>query len=153
MGNKMNQEIKNNGDWFMAGMLVRYECPHQKRGLRPKDGTLWLNHVLIHAPSSTLAYDKAVALGRKDARSSNSSHLWGGKWKFLGLAELIPIDGDIADGSELLWSDFGRTNQDRAKSFVQSKARLIRQAEKEQQSNNGDAPNTHSPSAQGVGGR
>lgn len=119
----------------MVGMLVRYECPNQKRGLRPKDGTMWLNHVLIQAPSPAAAYDKAVALGRMNARSTNSSNLWCGKWSFLGLAELIPVDGDITDGTEMLWSDFGQTNPDRAKSFVQSRARLIRQAEKEQNLN------------------
>lgn len=131
----MNQKIQNFGDWFMAGILVRFECPHQKRGWRPKDGTLWLNHVLIQASTPSLAYDKAVELGRKDAKSSNSSQLWNGKWRFLGLAELIPIDGDIADGTEILWSDFGRTNRDQAKAFVQSKTKLVRQAEKGQQSN------------------
>lgn len=131
----MSQTIENFGDWYMAGMLVRYECANQKRGCYPKDGTLWLNHVLVQAPSPALAYDKASTRGREDVRSSNSSNLWAGKWKFLGLADLIPIDGDITDGTEMLWSDFGRTNQDRAKSFVQSKKRLIRQAEKGQESN------------------
>jgi hypothetical protein len=67
-------------------------------------------------------------LGRADARSTNLSHLWSGKWQFLGLAELIPISGDIADGAELLWSDYGRNAKGRAKRLVQPKKTLIKQA-------------------------
>jgi hypothetical protein len=132
----MNQKIKNRGDWFMVGMVVRYECPNQKREWRPKDGTTWVNHILIHAVSPALAYDKAVALGKKDAQSTNSSHLWCGKWTFLGLAEVIPIDGDIADGTEMLWSDLGRTNLSRSTSLVHPKAELIRQMHEQPDSNN-----------------
>jgi hypothetical protein len=71
----MNQKIRNRGDWFMVGMLVRYECPNQKRGWHPKDGTTWLNHVLIQAPSPATAYEKAMTSGRTDSRSTNASRL------------------------------------------------------------------------------
>jgi hypothetical protein len=131
----MNQKIRNRGDWFMVGMLVRYECPNQKRGWHPKDGTTWLNHVLIQAPSPATAYEKAMTSGRTDSRSTNASRLWYGKWRFLGLAELIPVDGDITDGVELLWSDFGKTSHRRATSFVRPKAELLRQVQKDLDSN------------------
>ena len=124
----MTQKIKNRGDWFMVGMLVRYECPYQVRSWRPRDGTTWLNHVLIQAANPQVAYDKAMTSGRKDARETNRTHLWQGKWRFLGLAELVPVCGDITDGTELLWSDFGKITPLRAKSFVAPKARLMREA-------------------------
>jgi hypothetical protein len=39
------KRIKNRGDWYMAGMVVRYACPKKVRGWRPKDGTTWVNIV------------------------------------------------------------------------------------------------------------
>lgn len=119
----------------MAGMVVRYACPKKVRGWRPKDGTTWINMVLIQGSTPQVAYRKAMDLGRADARSTKLSHLWSGEWQFLGLAELIPIPGDITDGAELLWSDYGRNAADRAKRLVQPKTTLIKQASQEKHSN------------------
>ena len=94
-----------------------------------------MNHVLFQAASPDAAYRKAMEFGRKDAQTSNSSKLWLGKWLFLGLAEIIPVSGDITDGTELLWSDFGKISKERAMSFVAPKTRLIRDAVKETDSN------------------
>jgi hypothetical protein len=120
----MKQTIKNRGDWFMVGMLVRYECPRKARGMPPQDERTWLNFVLMNAVTPQAAYKKAIAKGRDDARSTNAAHLWRGKWKFLGITALIPISNDIEDGAELLWSDLGRVSRDHAKTFMQTKASL-----------------------------
>lgn len=130
----MKQKIKNRGDWYMVGMVVRYACSKKVRGCRPKDGTTWVNMVLIQGATPQVAYKKAMDLGRADARSTNASHLWFGRWQFLGLAELIPISDDIADGTELLSSDYGRHAEVRAKRLVQPKTTLIKQASQEKHS-------------------
>jgi len=40
----MKDAIKNRSDWFMAALLVRYECPNQARGGVPKDKAKALVH-------------------------------------------------------------------------------------------------------------
>jgi len=148
----MNQKIKNRGDWFMVGMVVRYECSRPVRGWRPKHGTTWVNHVLIRALSPDQAYQKAMAKGKTEARSTNDSKLWHGKWRFLGLAELIPIPDDIQDGAELLWSDLGRLDAAKAASYVQTKKTLTRIEKRKADSNKGlvrtGSPRTVRQSAQ-----
>ena len=128
----MADRIRNRDDWYMVGLLERHDPERRTRTDPRRRGTTWLNHVLVHALSPEDAYRKGMALGRQ--RVSGLGRLWSGRWSFLGIAEMLPVSGDIADGTELLWLDFGRISAMRARSFVKPRASLLREVREERDS-------------------
>jgi hypothetical protein len=121
----MKGKIKNDADWFLASVCVRCE----PLGTNPKDlrrkHLTWVNTHLIHAASIAEAFDKAVALGkRENIRYKTSDGMV--KWRFIGLWDLIPIWDDIADGEELIWDDYGKITAEVAKKRCVSKRQVIK---------------------------
>ena len=117
----MRDKIVNRGDWYIAGLVERCEAGEGEDNPRRR-GRTWMNAVLIHAVSPEAAYDKGMKLGAKSVEGLEG---WKGQWKFLGIAELFALEGDIEDGVELLWSDFGKISAKRARDFIPEKTKLL----------------------------
>ena len=121
----MKCKIKNNADWFLASLCVRCE----PLGTDSKDGRrkhlTWVNTHLIHARCIDEAFDKAIALGKKENTRYKAS-TGQVKWRFVGLWDLVPIYDDIADGEELFWHNYGRITGRVAKSRCVTKQQVIK---------------------------
>lgn len=121
----MKGKIKNDADWFLASLCVRCE----PLGTNPKDENrkhlTWVNTHLIHARNIAEAFDKAVALGKKE-NIRYKTKTGSIKWRFIGLWDLIPIYDDIADGEEMLWDDYGRITARVAKKRCVTKRQTIK---------------------------
>ena len=89
--------------WFIAFMIEAFFLFGKAKTRRTKV-TAYENVILVRANDKKEAYRKAMNFGRKnigsvcvDARGRK------GKWKFMGLADLLPIYERLSDGAELYW--------------------------------------------------
>ena len=85
--------------WFVAVVVTRYESGSVAEAE-------WLVHEefkLIRADSLETAYNKAEVLGKlgDDIPMVDDAGV-AGRWKYVGLSELIPVYEDFEDGSELI---------------------------------------------------
>jgi len=120
----MKGRIKNDGDWYLASICMRCEPLGQPIKALKKRATTWINTHLIHALSPQDAYRKAIAIGRKGAiRYKSSAGMR--KWRFVGIWDLIPIYDDLADGEEILWTDYGALSAETAQKRCLTRAKAI----------------------------
>lgn len=103
----MKGKIKNDADWFLASLCVRCEPLGTDARDRGQKYLTWLNTYLVHARDIGEAFDKAVALGKKE-NIRYRTRTGRVKWRFVGLWDLVPIYDDLADGEEIAWHDYGR---------------------------------------------
>lgn len=122
------KKIRNNGDWYIAGIVERSENVGTGRSNPNRRGLTWLNHVLINADSPEKAYDKALRIGKAGTHRYKSTAGSTVQWKFIGIAELLPIYEDIADGAEITWSDLGYISAKRAQAMARNRRELLTQA-------------------------
>jgi len=87
----------------------------------------WVNTHLIHAMTVAEAWQKAVAIGKRDAIRY---HAGGGpmKWRFVGVWELLPVYDDLADGEELFWTDYGPLMAETARKQCLTRAEAIKRS-------------------------
>lgn len=89
--------------WFIALMIEAFVL-FGKAKTRGTKVTAYENVILVRANSEKEAYRKAMNFGRKnigsvcvDAKGRK------GRWKFMGLADLLPMYERLSDGAELYW--------------------------------------------------
>lgn len=75
--------------------------------IRRKDFLRGENTILVRATDLDEAYDKIV----KFARPSTNPYKGGPQavdvqWMFEGVTEILPVYDEIADGCELIWSEY-----------------------------------------------
>ena len=56
---------------------------------------------LLRAPNAEAAYERALFLGKSEEHSYKNVDGQKVGWKFLGLHDLIELDGDVRDGTEV----------------------------------------------------
>ena len=56
---------------------------------------------LLRAPNAEAAYERALFLGRSEEHSYKNVDGRKVRWKFLGLHDLVELDGDVRDGAEV----------------------------------------------------
>lgn len=87
---------------------------------KSKKCLVWENTRIIKAKDREEAYAKATRLGQE----GNPRTTDGGRWKFLGIADLLPIYEELEDGAEISWNDLGYMSQSKAKRLVSKKRSL-----------------------------
>jgi Domain of unknown function (DUF4288) len=120
VSDKRMNRIKNNNRWYLAGILERCEPVGNDKRNPKRRGTTWLNHMLIEASSPKHALNKALKLGKSSTRRYKAISGQTLQWKFLGLAELLPIYEDIEDGAELMWTDLGNISANKAEKYIKT---------------------------------
>lgn len=122
----MAKKIKNNGDWFLVDIVERAEMVGDDKTNPNRRCLTWTNTVLIQADSISDAYDKAIAIGRKNYSMRYKAA--SGKicsWTVLGLSSLVPIYEDIEDGSELAFTDEGAIAAKTSERMIKSKKEIL----------------------------
>jgi hypothetical protein len=109
--------------WWIATYLERFEW----HGSNAKSHLVWENTILIKATNRDLAFRKAEKFGRM---GRGKWRLYGrppgrkGRWAFVGIVDLLPIYGELADGEELLWEEHLRMTTATASKLVKRKSQL-----------------------------
>jgi hypothetical protein len=113
--------------WYVAIIVQRFDYYWQKTTNPNRRCEVWENTCLIKARSRNEAYRKAMALGRagdgiecveQDKRRRK------GVWRFVGLANLLPVYEKIEDGCEILWTRHSCTAKT-AQRMVRRKRELV----------------------------
>jgi hypothetical protein len=94
--------------WYVGSYLLRFvEADSARDDNNDRRSLIWENTVLIKAASRGEAYDKIIAIAAENTRPYK-----GGRkaidvhWTFEGVTEIIPVYEELADGSEILWSEY-----------------------------------------------
>lgn len=121
-----NETIDNSQrNWYIAEIIVKCE-PVNNTGTDLRRVSVWGNNFLLKANSAEEAYEKAIAIGKKDDYKFINSDKIEMQSVFLGLGNLtIVTDDTIGDGMELHWTDYGDISNKRSKVFPLSKDELI----------------------------
>ena len=120
-------------DWFLVSIVLRFERSSSKSRSKYRRCLVWENVLLINAPSASLAFDKAVKIGKDgctnvtDPKTPKERQ---GTWYFTGVSELLPICETLEDGSELMWTEYRNTTVSRAKDLTLTKAEWLRKFQK-----------------------
>lgn len=98
--------------WYLVWVVVSIR-PYSfwRRCLRLGAAEVWINEMLVAAPDSASAYDKALEQSRfceSDPPDAEGRRLWDRQFKVLGVADLLPIYEDLTDGAELSFSRIPR---------------------------------------------
>lgn len=128
----MKEQIKNNGNWYIAEVVQRAEDVGKDKTNPNRRCTVWINSILIKAASPEKAYEKACNLGKENYGSLRYKAVAGNtlQWKFLGVRDIIPIYEDIEDGAEIMWEDLGEISAKRSERMIRDKCTLIRLAQR-----------------------
>jgi hypothetical protein len=109
--------------WWLATYLERFEW----HGSSAKRHLVWENTILIAAKNRDVALEKAEKFGRV---GSGEWRLYGsppgrkGRWRFMGIVDLLPIYGKLEDGEEVLWEEHPRMSTAMVKKLVKRKSQL-----------------------------
>ena len=87
--------------------------------------TTFGNFHLINAETSSIAYEKALKIGKLSNYKFANSDQVEMKSSFLGIGDIVPIYEDIEDGAEILWTDYGFISDKRSKKMVRTKKELL----------------------------
>jgi hypothetical protein len=101
--------------WWIYRELEQWTPATQNT--KTKRCLVWENTRIIKARNRDQAFAKAQKLGREVSQRRNKS----GVWKFLGIADLLPIYERLEDGAEVLWNDLGYMSVEKAKKLVSKK--------------------------------
>lgn len=121
----MAKKIVNKGDWFLVEVIEICEPANADISDTSRRATTWGNCLLINASTPSKAFDKAVKIGK----AGNYSFKGRGekmKWKFAGIGDLLPIYEDLADGTEIMWRDYGNIQSKRIDKIVKTKKELLK---------------------------
>ena len=93
--------------WYVAIIVERFDYYWQKTTNPNRRCEVWENTCLIKGRTRNEAYRKAMALGRvgdgTECVELNKKRRKG-VWRFVGLANLLPVCDKIEDGCEILWT-------------------------------------------------
>ncbi|HQU83693.1 MAG TPA: DUF4288 domain-containing protein [Pyrinomonadaceae bacterium] len=90
-------------NWYIAGILLRFEVVGVKE-LQPNNRFLsWENKHLIKAETPDEAYEKALKLGKESEDDYINPDGENVRWVFEGLTGLLPIYEELEDGAEIIW--------------------------------------------------
>lgn len=119
MPNKPEIPFRNRSPfgWWVYRELEQW-IPDPKS--KKKKCLVWENTRIIQAKTREEAYEKAKRLGAE----GNPRKTEGGRWKFLGIADLLPIYEELEDGAEIIWNDLGYMSPSKAKALVATKKSL-----------------------------
>jgi len=123
----MTEIIKNYSNWYIVELIERSEHIDSDKSNPNRRCLTWINNILIKAKSPSEAYDKSITIGKKlytqryKAAAGNIVH-----WKFVGIANLLPIFDDIKDGNEISWNDLGYISARRSDNMVLSKREFLK---------------------------
>lgn len=108
--------------WWLYREIEQWVSNRQiKAKLKPGSRCLvWENTRIIKARDRNEAYAKAMRLGKECSPSKTDR----GEWRFMGIAQLLPIYEDLADGAELMWEDRGMLTQTRVRTLTKPKKQL-----------------------------
>jgi hypothetical protein len=121
----MTEKIINNGNWFLAEIIEKYEPLDSNKTQVMRRVTTWGNYHLIYAESPDEAYDKAVIIGKESNYTFTNSDKMKMKSEFLGIGDLLPIKEDIEDGAEIFWNDYGFISAKRSERLTLTKKELL----------------------------
>ena len=103
---KKNTIISKTG-WFVAVLIERFEYYSEDTNNPNRRCTAYENICLIKAKTAETAYKKAISLGKScEGIECKDEKGRPGEWKFVGIAELLPVYDKIEDGAEILWKEY-----------------------------------------------
>lgn len=111
-------------NWYIAGILLRFEVVGEKE-LKPDSRYLsWENQHLIKAENPDEAYEKALKLGKESESEYVNPDGRNVKWIFEGLTTLIAVYEELEDGAEIIWIECENKSLKKIKSLVKNKENL-----------------------------
>jgi hypothetical protein len=106
MTKKIAFRNKSPTGWWIASYIERPVWKGEKKP-SPKTRCLaWENTIILKAPNRNAAYKKALKLASQNQSSfTDEKGQNPGRWKFMGLTDLLPIYEELEDGAEILWCE------------------------------------------------
>ena len=118
-------ETKASTGWYVAVIIERFEYYDEDCSDMQRECTAYENVILIRAKDPESAYDKAVAEG-KICEGSECVDGKGrkGEFKYVGIAELLPLYDELEDGAEIMWTKHVGVSVQRIQDMATPKPRL-----------------------------
>ncbi|MBM4037610.1 MAG: DUF4288 domain-containing protein [Planctomycetes bacterium] len=89
--------------WYVVTMVERFECYDEDTANLNRRCLAWENVCLFKAKDPDAAYRKALKWGGMETSECVDSKGRKGKWKFVGIREILPMYDEFQDGAEVLW--------------------------------------------------
>jgi hypothetical protein len=112
--------------WYVGSYLLRFIEREAKGNFNPgKKFLVWENTVIVKAKNMNQAYDKIVALGKKETTPYK-----GGpegvdvQWLFEGITQVLPIYEELKDGAEIMWLEYRGRTLKKIRSWARTKAQV-----------------------------
>lgn len=123
--------MKPQNYWYVATIIMR----STKLGRDEPHWTCEEQIRVIRAPDAETAYRKAVELGKREELSYKNIYGETVTWDFVGLEDLVDLDGAIRDGTEIRYRFFRHadppdlvTEKDRLSIFLAEQNRMQRES-------------------------
>lgn len=97
--------------WFVGSYLVRFvDADCADKDAADARFIAWENTVLVKADTMTHAYEKIARIGTEEAAALTQDNQQANRSVvFEGVTELMKIDDDLGDGTEIMWYEHGST--------------------------------------------
>jgi hypothetical protein len=112
--------------WYVGSYLLRFvELNRRGNDNLTRRFLSWENTVLVKAKDLDHAFDKVSKIGR-----GHTAPYKGGpdevrvRWIFEGITELLPVYEEMADGSEIMWTERKPRTLRKLRTMVRSRAAL-----------------------------
>lgn len=106
MKSRINNQDESTG-WYVAILVERYQYDGEDQTDTNRLCSAEERMILVQADDKHSAYEKAMIIGEADHDTVGlADDGRSGKWKFMGLAELLPVYDKLEHGAELLSVDY-----------------------------------------------
>ena len=107
-------------DCYLVSAIFQFEPINENERNSSGYAPVWENTYFVKANHPIVAFDKGVKCAKKDQEEIEFKGTMG-KWSYIGIKEVLPIYEKIEDGSEIMWTDWGKSNLEETASKVLSK--------------------------------
>lgn len=103
---KSDENTRSPIGWYVATVIERFEVKDEDGSDADRSCLAWENMYLVQAETLEQAFDKVVEHEEQKA-SDEWIEVKGqvGRWFFEGVADLVPVYGELEDFSEILWTE------------------------------------------------
>ena len=112
--------------WYLGSYLLRFvELDDKSRNDQDKRFASWENTVLVKAKTIESAYSKVERIGKQSSKPYKGGpqgvHV---QWEYLGVTAVLPIYEEIADGTEVAWTERAPRKLKNLRQWVKQKSTI-----------------------------